>query len=77
VIVLKKRRNILLLVVVLTAAVVTPLVLLGVYVGYYVGDLVGFPRSILAILFSTVGFIGAIAILTKAIVKLVVRSSAS
>jgi hypothetical protein len=68
-----KKRNLVLLVMALTAVVVTPLVLAGVYLGYYVGDEVGFSGSIMAIAFSTAGFLLAIAILTKAIVWLVAR----
>lgn len=61
---------------VVTALVVTPLVLFGVYLGYYVGDAVGYSKPILAIIFSTIGFLVAMAIVTKAIVKIVARTSA-
>jgi F0F1-type ATP synthase assembly protein I len=71
----QSKSNPLLLVMVITAAVVTPLVLLGIYVGYYVGDLTGFSKSILAILFSTLGFLAAMAIVVKAIVMIVARSA--
>ncbi len=57
----------------LTAAVVTPLVLGGVYLGYYVGGAVGFSGSIMAIAFSTAGFLVAVVVLTKAIAWLVAR----
>lgn len=72
----KKSGNVLLLVIALTAIVVTPLVLAGVYLGYYVGEIVGYSGSIMAIAFSTGGFLIAIAILSKAIVKLVAREQA-
>jgi hypothetical protein len=68
-----RKGNLVLLVMALTAAVVTPLVLGGVYLGYYVGPQVGFSGSIMAIAFSTAGFLAAIAILIKAIVWLVAR----
>ena len=68
-----KKGNLVLLVMALTAAVVTPLVLAGVYLGYYVGSVVGFSGSIMAIAFSTAGFLVAIAILTKTIAWLVAR----
>ena len=69
----RSKGNQVLLVVMATALVVGPLVLLGVYLGYYVGDLLGYSKSILAIAFSTIAFIAAIAILSKAIVKIVAR----
>ena len=58
---------------VITAAVVTPLVLAGVYLGYYVGGLVRISGSIMAIALSTAGFLLAIAIVIKAITWLVAR----
>lgn len=70
---MSKRQNLVLLVMVLTAAVVTPLVLGGVYLGYYVGGAVGFSGSIMAITLSTAGFLVAVVILTKAIAWLVAR----
>ena len=73
----KKGGNLVLMVMALTAIVVGPLVLLGVYLGYYVGGAIGYSGSIMAIVFSTAGFLGAIAILSKAIVKLVARSQTS
>jgi hypothetical protein len=68
-----KRRNLVLLVMAITAAIVTPLVLAGVYLGYYVGEQVGISGSIMAIGFSTAGFLAAIAILIKTITWLVAR----
>ncbi len=69
----KLKINPVLLVMILTAAVVAPLVLLGVYLGYYLGDSSGYSKSILAIIFSTIGFLGAIAILSKTIARIVAR----
>lgn len=70
---MSSRRNLVLLVMALTAAIVTPLVLGGVYLGYYVGGAVGFSGSIMAIAFSTAGFLLAMAILVKTIPWLVAR----
>jgi len=64
---LKGGTRALLIVVVTTALVLTPLVLGGVILGYYVGDQVGFSRSILAIAFSTVGFLAGMAIIWRVI----------
>ncbi len=63
----RKGRRTLLIVVLATALVMTPLVLLGVYLGYYVGDAVGYSKSVLAIAFSTAGFLGGMAILFRVI----------
>lgn len=67
----KKGRNALLLVVVTTALVITPLVLSGVYLGFYVGDVVGYSGTVLAIAFSTVGFIAGMAVIFR-VIKMVV-----
>jgi len=56
-----------------TALVTTPLVLFGVYLGYYVGDAVGYSKSVLAIAFSTAGFIGGMAIVFRVIRVVVAR----
>lgn len=66
-----KGRKALLVVVLATALVITPLVLLGIYAGYYIGDEVGYSKSILAIAFSTAGFLGGMAILLR-VIRLVV-----
>jgi hypothetical protein len=54
-------------VVLATALVLTPLVLGGVLLGYYVGDAVGYSRSVLAIAFSTAGFVAGIAVIFRVI----------
>ena len=64
---MKGGTRALLIVVVTTALVLTPLVLGGVFLGYYVGDQVGFSRSVLAIAFSTVGFLAGMAIIWRVI----------
>jgi membrane protein DedA with SNARE-associated domain len=71
----QKRSNTLLLVMAITAAIVTPLVIFGVYLGYYVGGVIGYSKPVLGIVFSTIGFIVAIAIVTRAIVWIVARSA--
>lgn len=70
-----KRRNPVIIVMVITPLVIAPLVLLGVYLGFYLGDVYGYSKTILAIVFSTVGFLVSMAILVKAITVIVARSS--
>jgi hypothetical protein len=70
-----KRRNPVITVIIVTPLVIAPLVLLGVYLGFYVGDAVGYSRTIMAIAFSTVGFLVSIFILVKVITSVVARSS--
>ena len=72
-----QKGNPVLTVMVITAAVVTPLVLLGVFLGYYVGGMTGYSKSILAIVFSTVGFLVAMAVLSRAIVRIAGKSGAA
>jgi hypothetical protein len=76
-----KGRNPVLLVVLVAPLVIAPLVLLGVYLGFYAGDVWGYSRSILAIVFSTIGFLVSILIVSKLIVTIVgasrTRSEAS
>lgn len=69
-----KRRNPVLIVMVITPLVIAPLVLLGVYLGFYLGDVYGYSKTVLAIVFSTVGFLVSMAILVKAITVIVARS---
>ncbi len=54
---MSKGRRALLIVVLTTALVLTPLILGGVLLGFYVGDAVGYSKSVLAIAFSTAGFV--------------------
>lgn len=70
-----KRRNPVIIVMVITPLVIAPLVLFGVYLGFYLGDVYGYSKTILAIVFSTVGFLVSMAILVKAITVIVARSS--
>ena len=57
-----------------TALVLTPLVLGGVYLGFYVGDAVGYSRTLLAILFSTVGFVAGMLVIFR-VIKFVVAGA--
>ncbi len=70
----RKGRRTLWVVILATALVITPLVLFGVYLGYYVGDAVGYSKSVLAIAFSTAGFIGGMAIVFRVIRAAVARA---
>ena len=54
---MSKGKRALLIVVLTTALVLTPLILGGALLGFYVGPQVGYSGSILAIAFSTVGFV--------------------
>ncbi len=62
-----RGRNALLTVVVATALVMTPLILFGVYLGFYLGDALGYSKTILAIAFSTAGFVAGMLILFRVI----------
>jgi hypothetical protein len=64
---MKKGTNAVLIVMLATAVVLIPLVLGGVYLGFYVGDAVGYSKSVMAIAFSTAGFIAGMAILFRVI----------
>ena len=63
----------LLIVVVTTALVLTPLILGGVVLGFYVGGQVGYSGSILAIAFSTVGFVAGMVVIWRVIKAVVGR----
>ncbi|QQG48097.1 MAG: hypothetical protein HY247_04880 [archaeon] len=64
----------LLVVMAATALVITPLVLLGVFVGLYVGEQTGYSGSVLAIGFSTAGFVAGVAIIFRVIRAVVGRT---
>ena len=63
----------LLIVVVTTALVLTPLILGGVILGFYVGGQVGYSGSTLAIAFSTVGFVAGMVVIWRVIKAVVGR----
>lgn len=67
-----RGRRALFVVVLVTALVITPLVLLGVYLGYYVGNALGYPKSVFAIAFSTVGFLAGMTVVFRVIKSVVV-----
>ena len=67
----------LLLVVLATALVLVPLVLGGVFLGFYVGDQVGYSRNVLAIAFSTAGFLAGMAILWRVVAAVSARAGPS
>jgi hypothetical protein len=64
---LSKGKRTLLIVVLTTALVLTPLILGGALLGFYVGPQVGYSGSILAIAFSTVGFVIGMAVIWSVI----------
>lgn len=70
-----KKSNPVGLVMLLTPLIVAPFVLGGVYLGFYLGDIWGYSKSILAIIFSTAGFLASVAIVSKVITKVVARGS--
>ena len=74
---MKKGQKALLTVMLTTAAVLTPLILGGVYLGYYVADAVGLPRSVLAIAFSTAGFVAGMLVIFRVIRMVVARTEVS
>jgi hypothetical protein len=69
-----RKRNPVIVVMLVTPLIVAPLVLAGVYLGFYAGDVWGYSKSILAIVFSTVGFLVAMLILRILIGVIVARS---
>jgi hypothetical protein len=64
---MRKGTKAVVVVVLATAVVLIPLVLGGVFLGFYVGDAVGYSKSVMAIAFSTAGFIAGVAILFRVI----------
>jgi hypothetical protein len=69
-----KRKNPVLMVMIITPLVIAPLVLFGVYLGFYLGSVLGYSKTLLAIVFSTIGFLVSMAILVKVITTIVARS---
>lgn len=68
------KRKALFIVVLATALVMTPLILGGVLLGFYVGDAVGYSKSVLAIAFSTLGFVVGMVVIFRVIKAVVARS---
>ena len=71
---MKKGQKALIIVVLVTALVLAPLILGGVFLGYYVGDVVGYSKSVLAIAFSTVGFVAGMVVIFRVIRAVVART---
>jgi hypothetical protein len=71
---LNKGSRALLVVVLTTALVLTPLILGGALLGFYVGDIDGFSKSVLAIAFSTLGFVVGMAVVFRVIKAVVART---
>jgi NADH:ubiquinone oxidoreductase subunit K len=65
------RRNPLLVVVVLTPLVIAPVLLLSVYLGFYLGNLWGYSKALLALVFSAIGLAAGFAIIIGVITRLV------
>lgn len=70
-------RKVLFTVVIATAFVMTPLILGGALLGLYVGSEVGYAGSVLAIAFSTVGFVVGMIIIFRVIKAVVAWASTS
>ena len=71
---MNKGRKALLVVVVTTALVLTPLILGGVLLGFYAGDALGYSKSVLAIAFSTAGFVAGMFVIFQVIKAVVART---
>jgi F0F1-type ATP synthase assembly protein I len=71
----RATRSPLVIVLVVTPLVIAPLLLFGVYLGFYVGDALGYSKAIWAIAFSTVGFIVGFFIVLKLVFVIVARTS--
>ena len=68
---MKKGQKALAIVVLTTALVLTPLILGGVFLGFYIGGTIGYSKSLLAILFSTAGFVAGMMVIFR-VIRLVV-----
>jgi hypothetical protein len=71
---LAKGSKALFTVVLVTAFVMTPLVLGGALLGLYVGGETGYSGSVLAIAFSTVGFVAGMVVIFRVIKAVVART---
>lgn len=61
-------------VVLVTAFVMTPLVLGGALLGLYLGGVTGYAGSVLAIAFSTLGFVAGMVVVFRVIKAVVART---
>ncbi len=73
---MEKGTRALLLVVVVTAVTLAPLILGGVLLGFYVGDATGYSKSLMAIAFSTVGFLVGMFVIFRVIKAVVAGADA-
>ena len=71
---MNKGSRALFTVVLVTAFVMTPLVLGGALLGFYTGGQVGYSGSVLAIAFSTVGFVIGMIVVFRVIKAVVARA---
>jgi F0F1-type ATP synthase assembly protein I len=62
-----RKRNPVLVVAVVTPLVIAPFLLLGVYLGFYLGDSWGYSRTLLAIIFSAIGLLASFVVIVKLI----------
>jgi len=66
-----KRRNPVTVVVVITPLVIIPFLLLGVYLGFYLGDIWDYSKTLLAVVFSAIGLIVSFTVIIRMIGRLV------
>ncbi|HKT22528.1 MAG TPA: hypothetical protein VJR06_07975 [Nitrososphaerales archaeon] len=71
---MSKGSRALFTVVLVTAFVMTPLILGGALLGFFVGGEVGYSGSVLAIAFSTVGFVVGMVLIFRVIKAVVGRA---
>ena len=71
---MRKGTRALLIVMLTTALVLTPLILGGVLLGLYVGAEAGYSGSVLAIAFSTAGFVVGMLVVFRVIKMVVART---
>ncbi|MDG6983225.1 MAG: hypothetical protein JRN28_01515 [Nitrososphaerota archaeon] len=64
-------------VILVTAFVMTPLVLGGALLGFYVGGQTGYSGSVLAIAFSTAGFVAGMVAVFRVIKAVVARADST
>ena len=58
-------------VVVITPLVIIPFLLLGVYLGFYLGDIWDYSKTLLAVVFSAIGLIVSFTVIIRIIGRLV------
>jgi len=71
---MRKGTRALLIVVVTTAVILTPMILGGVLLGFYVGAATGYSSSVMAIAFSTAGFVVGMFVIFR-VINMVVASA--